>query len=136
MSMVQINWKPGATELRKFGVAMLAGFGFIGSVFLWRGHPGVAMGCYAFGGVAGSIGLTGAKIALPFYWAWMGVAFVLGNIMSRALLMVVYYGLFTPMGLLRRAIGRDPLLLKRPKQDSYWIDLEEAQTPESYEKQF
>ena len=137
MSMVKINWRPDASELRKFGVAMIAGFGIIGSVFLWRGHTGAAIGCYGFGATAGLLGLTGAKIALPVYWAWMSVAFVLGNIMSRVLLALVYYGVFTPTGLIRRAIGRDPLRLKRPDKDSYWVDMEQAGSdPKSYEKQF
>ena len=136
MSMVHINWKPDATELRKFGAAMIVGFGIIGSVFLWRQHPTVAIGCYAFGGVTGAIGLTGARVALPFYWAWMSIAFVMGNIISRVLLAIVYYGLFTPMGLLRRAIGRDPLLLKRTERDSYWLDTMASEDTNDYKKQF
>jgi hypothetical protein len=136
MSMVQINWKPDATELRKFGAAMIVGFGIIGSVLLWREHSAAAMGCYVFGSVTGAIGLTGAKIALPFYWAWMGIAFVMGNIVSRLLLAIVYYGVLTPIGLFRRGLGRDPLLLKRPECDSYWIDTDETKNVESYEKQF
>ncbi len=136
MSMVQINWKPNATELRKFGAAMIVGFGIIGSIFLWRQHSAVAIGCYTFGGVTGAIGLTGAKIALPIYWAWMSIAFVMGNIVSRVLLAMVYYGVLTPIGLFRRGLGRDPLLLKRPEGDSYWIDTDETKNAESYEKQF
>lgn len=136
MSMVHINWKPDTTELRKFGVAMIVGFGIIGSVFLWRQHNEIAIGCYTFGAVVGLLGLTGLRIALPIYWAWMSIAFIMGNIMSRVLLTLVYYGLITPIGLARRAIGRDPLLLKPTNRDSYWIDTTNPQDPADYEKQF
>lgn len=136
MSMVHINWKPDAPELRKFGAAMIVGFGIIGSLFLWRQHTTVAIACYAFGGVTGVVGLTGAKIALPFYWAWMTIAFVMGNIISRILLTIVYYGMFTPIGLLRRAIGRDPLRLKRTERDSYWLDTVTPDSANEYKKQF
>ncbi len=134
--MVQINWKPNATELRKFGGAMIVGFAIIGSLLLWRGHAGVAIGCYAFGATTGLLGLTGAKIALPFYWVWMGLAFVVGNIASRILLAIVYYGLFTPMGLIRRAMGRDPLLLRQTERPSYWLDTVKSEGADDYEKQF
>ena len=136
MSMVQINWKPDSTELRKFGVSMIVGFAIIGGVLYWRDHTSVAYGCFAFGAVSGFLGLTGTRAALPIYVAWMAVAFVMGNIVSRLLLALVYYGLFTPMGLAMRLGGRDTLQLKRADVSSYWSDIPESQRENQYERQF
>ncbi len=137
MSLVQINWKPGATDLRKFGVAMIVGFGIIGLLTQFVGHkPVAAYGCYGFGAAAGALGLTGTRLALPVYWAWMGVAFVMGNIMSRVLLAVFYFGMITPMGRAMRLRGRDKLRLRKRDVPTYWCDLPPPADPASYERQF
>ena len=124
-------------ELRKFGVAMLVGFGLIGALFRFGLHrPEAALGCWIFGAVAGVIGLTGWKVALPLYWAWMGIAFVLGNIMSRTVLTLFYYGMITPMGFCRRLAGRDRLKLRKPAAYSYWTDVPPRADPDQLDRQF
>ncbi len=137
MSMVRINWHPDRTDRRKFGISMIVGFFLIGSFFYWKGHLGIAYACYAFGAAAGILGVTATNLVLPIYWAWMGVAFVLGNIMSRVLLALLFFGLFTPLGLVGRLLGRDKLKLKRKAGDSYWCPLADgAKDASEYEKQF
>lgn len=136
MSMVRINWHPSASELRKFGVAMLVGFGLIGGLFFWKRMPAAATVCWIFGAVAGVLGLTGTKVAMGIYVPWMGVALVMGNIVSRVLLAVIYYAVFTPMGLVRRLLGHDRLQLRRRQQDTYWLDAPDVTDPARYERQF
>jgi len=138
MSLVRINWRPDASALRKFGMTMLIGFGVIGLIFQFYYHkPVTAMACCAFGGFAGALGLTGTKLALPLYLTWMAVGFVMGNIISRLVLMIVFYGLITPMGLCMRLIGRDRLALKRDVQKkSYWRNLDDTADARNYERQF
>lgn len=137
MSLVAINWKPNARELRLFGVTMLIGCGLIGVVFQFVFKlPNVALFWYIFGGVVGLLGLTGTKIALPGYWAWMGIAFVMGNIMSRVILALVFYLVVTPTGLLRRLFGHDDLHLRKTKRNSYWSDVQHISDQSRYERQF
>ena len=136
MSLVRIDWHPDRRGLREFGLAILVGFTVIGSVFLWRGAETAAYVIYGVGGVVGLIGLSGRPVALPFYWVWMGIAFVLGNIMTRVVVAVVFFGVVTPIGVAQRLAGRDRLQLKKRDTDSYWIDLPEAPPPEKYERQF
>ena len=140
--MIDINWKPNAKELRKFGVAMIVGFSIIGAIFrfgIWplsEAVPNVATGCWIFGAVSGILGLTGTKFALPIYLAWMGVAFVIGNIISHVLLTLVFYTLFAGMRYLAQVIGRDKLCLKKPDADSYWVDLPPLSDDHNFERQF
>ena len=143
MSFVQINWKPGSRQLRSFGLVVLVGFSLLGTVrLLWPGpgHPGhigaSALVCFGIAAVAGGLGLTGAKAALPFYWAWMGMACVLGAIMSRVLLGLFFYALLTPLGLVMRLTGRDRLQLHRRNMDSYWHDVPAVPDVSRYERQF
>ena len=137
MSLVAINWKPNARELRLFGVTMLIGCGLIGVVFQFVFKvQNVALFWYIFGGVVGLLGLTGTKVAMPGYWAWMGVAFVMGNIMSRVIIALVFYLVVTPMGLVRRLFGHDDLHLRKTKSDSYWSDVQHVADRSRYERQF
>ncbi len=143
MSIVSINWSPDKKELRNFGIAMLVGFGVIGAVLFWgiwpvaEAKPTAAVLCWVFGVVAGVLGLSGTKVALPVYWAWMSIAFVMGNIISRILLALFFYGMITPIGLVRRKFfGADPLQLQKRQTDSYWIDVPQVTDKERYQRQF
>lgn len=136
MSLVRINWKPSPSELRKFGIAMLVGFAIVGAILRFGFHKAdAAMGAWIFGAVAGALGLTGMPIALPVYWAWMGIGFVAGNIMSRLLLGVFFYGMITPMGLIMRLFGRDKLQLRRTAGSTYWQQVP-PHTSNDFERQF
>ena len=137
MSLVDIRWHPNTRELREFGLVVLLGTGLIGLVFQFgRGQTTVALVIYAIGGLLGLPGLTGRAIGLPGYWLWMGVACVMGNIMGRVLLTVIYYFLFLPMGIVRRSLGNDSLKLKRRPVESYWCDVKNKDEPDRYERQF
>lgn len=45
----------------------------------------------------------------PFYRGWMAVGHLLGWINTKVILGVLFYVVFTPVGLLRRLFGGDPL---------------------------
>jgi hypothetical protein len=137
MALVDINWRPDKRELRKFGIVMIAGFAIIGAVLQFAlGKPTPAYVCYAVGLVLGVLALTGTIAGLYAYRAWMAVAFVIGNVVSRVLLAMIYYGMFTPMALWRRWRGIDPLQLKRGTTDSYWTDVDVTTDAKRAERQF
>jgi len=48
----------------------------------------------------------------PFAACWLGLSHLLGSIMSRVVLTVVFFLVVTPVGLLRRALGKDSLRLR------------------------
>ena len=52
----------------------------------------------------------------PLAWAWFGLSQLLGQVMSRVLLGIVYLLLVLPMGRIRRLLGKDALRLKLWKQ--------------------
>lgn len=47
---------------------------------------------------------------------WLGLSRLLGTVMSKILLSIIFFVVQTPMGLLRRAFGHDPMQLKKWKQ--------------------
>ena len=69
------------------------------------------------------LGLTVPVLLKPVYRVWMALAVVLGFVMTRVILTVVYYLIMTPIGLIMRLLGKDPLHRRLdPGASSYWIE--------------
>ncbi len=49
---------------------------------------------------------------------WFGFSRLLGGMVSKVLLSTVFFLLVTPVGLIRQALGKDPMKLKRWRADS------------------
>ena len=61
----------------------------------------------------------------------------IGWTVSQAMLLLMYFGLFTPIGLFFRLIGRDPLHRdRRAGVESYWTPKPVPVDVRSYFKQF
>lgn len=54
----------------------------------------------------------------PVAFLWLGMSNLLGMIVPRLVLALVFFLVVTPVGLLRRMLGKDPLQLKAFKQNS------------------
>lgn len=49
---------------------------------------------------------------------WFGLSHILGTVMSKILLAVVFFTVLTPVGLLRRVMGKDPMQTRGFKKDA------------------
>lgn len=91
-------------------------------------------------GLAAALGLTAMLWpagARGFYRAWMKAAVVLGYINSRIILSAVFFLIFTPVRVITRLLGRDPLNRRRKAGSSYWIPRKKTrQSPEQFERLF
>ena len=137
--LTRIEWNPSTKELRSFGAVSLVGFGAIAAVMTWRHRPTAALVALVVALVFGVSGLSGTRAALPFYRAWMGVAWVMGNVTGRVILVLTWLIAVLPAGLLARALGRDRLRLQRAQgaAESYWTDLPPApRDPSHWERLF
>ena len=74
----------------------------------------------------------------PVYIFWMRLAFILAWINTRLILSILFYLIFTPIGIGMRLFGGDLLDKKIDKnKESYWIKKEKAAFKQSdYERQF
>ena len=137
MSMVQIDWRPDGPALKRFGRTVIIGSLLIAAAFYWlKGWQTAAFVLAVAGVVIGGLGLTGARAARPGYLLWMGVAFVMGNIVSRVILALVYFLVVTPLGLVARATKRDRLALRARGRGTHWVDLPREREKDHYERQF
>lgn len=69
---------------------------------------------------------------------WMKFGLLLAKIVSPIALGILFYLVFTPIGLVMRLSGKDPMRLKAdPNAKSYWIDREPpGPPPQSMTNQF
>jgi hypothetical protein len=63
------------------------------------------------------VGMVVPLAMKPLARAWFGLSYLLGQVMSRVLLGVVYLLLVLPVGLIRRLLGKDSLRLALWKQN-------------------
>ncbi|HMS16905.1 MAG TPA: SxtJ family membrane protein [Planctomycetota bacterium] len=132
MALVKLNTKPSPIFLRQFGflsAAILAGLawyihtkgGFLGFQFP---HAAGTV-AYVLAGLAALTGLLSAvfpRANLPLYLTLAVVTFPIGFVMSYVVMALVFYLVVTPIGLLLRIFGRDPLSRRISRQaTSYWI---------------
>ncbi len=85
----------------------------------------------------GPLGLARPEWLRPVFVVWMVLAFPIGWLVSRVVLAVVFFGLFTPLALVFRLTGRDVLGLRRSKDaTTYWQTKPMPTNPRSYFQQF
>lgn len=69
--------------------------------------------------------------------AWMKLAEGLSFVSTRIILAFVFFLVLTPIGLIKRAMGWDPLHRRSHGLDSYWRPYSKRQLdPRHYEKMF
>ena len=60
--------------------------------------------------------MTYPPVFKPFAKLWFAGSIALGTVISKIILAVLFYGLVLPVGLLRRALGKDAMRIKCWKQ--------------------
>jgi hypothetical protein len=68
------------------------------------------------------------KAFKPLAGLWFGLSQVMGQVVSKILLTLAFFLIVTPIGLIRRLTGADPLQLKKWKQgtDSVFVERQGA----------
>jgi len=90
----------------------------------------------ALAGWLGVVGLLAPSAIQPIYRGWMMAVFPISWLVSKVLLAVVFFVVFTPVALVFRLVGRDALHLRRRAQASYWTDRPQVDDAGRYLRQF
>jgi hypothetical protein len=129
---------PSPSMLRQFAGLWIV---FFGSLAAWHwaalGHSRIAaaLGILAF--TVGPIGLVVPTAIRPVFVAWLALAFPIGWIVSRAVLLLLFWCVMTPIALLFRLRGRDVLRLRRqPNRTTYWTPKLRVDDVRTYFRQF
>lgn len=125
-------------KIRDFGILFALIALVISLLIYWKNSWVISDIMLIFIGI--SVVLTGISVSLtsllrPFYILWMMLALVLGVIMTKVIVSIVFYGVMTPIGLFRRLKNKD-VLNEAFNSDlkSYWIDVNKGDNPERFKK--
>ena len=131
------NIKSEKSDLRKFGITVGTILMIIAGFLFWNEKESFQI-FLKVGTILFVLGIAIPVILKPIYWIWMIFATILGWIMTRVILSLLFYVIFTLIGLILRSFGKQFIELKWDKTDStYWnyrsgYEFEK----EKYEKQF
>jgi len=124
-------------KLREFGLVVGGVLCALAGLLWWRGR-----GSYPYFLIPGLIllitGTTLPRVLKPIHKVWMTLAILMGWVMTRVILSVLFYLAIAPIGLFLRLTGKD-LLDQRlePQKHSYWKVRSQSQhTPSDCEKQY
>jgi len=129
--------RSGRKELRNFGITIGIALGLLGGLFLWRGKT-----YYSYSFIIAAaflfLGLTLPAALKPLHKVWMTISILMGWLMTRVILIILFYGILTPIGFIGRLCGKDFLDIKLIKNaPSYWVLRgKQEYDKKSYEQQF
>jgi hypothetical protein len=67
------------------------------------------------------LGFFNSKLLTPLNKLWFKFGFFLGKIISPLVMLIIFFFVVTPIGLLMRVLKKDILNLKFNNKNSYWI---------------
>jgi hypothetical protein len=107
---------------REFGLVMFGAFTLFSLASAWKHHARPALYFPALALLFLVTSLIFPRGLRPLNFAWAALGALLHRLLSPLLLGLLYFVVFTPLGLLFRAVKKDPLRLSiDPAAESYWI---------------
>jgi hypothetical protein len=121
---------------KKFGYFFTVVFTIIASYFYFNKSLNLT---YLFGVVAAFfilVTILKDDLLLPLNRLWIRLGLLIGMIISPIVLGLIFFTLFSPVGIFMRLFGRDELHLKYKKKPSYWILRDDSIHADSFKRQF
>jgi hypothetical protein len=144
---LNLNLDPGRRILRQFGFIAAVAFGLLGALVLWKGNlfgfdlgdavRPVTLTLWALGILSGAFSVVYPEANRPLYVGLAVLTYPIGLAVSFIIMVILFYGLITPVGLLFRVIRRDPLHRKWERDaKSYWVPSQGTREKKDYLRQF
>jgi len=128
--------RPSPDRDRSFGLSVGTALLGIAAILLWRGR----LRSGAILGVAGALLVVFGYLApAALKWpsaAWWRLATILGYVNARIILTVAFVLILTPIGLIWRVIGRDPLARRRRRWPGWMPHPERYRSAEHYKRMY
>lgn len=123
---------------REFGLIVGGVFLLLSVWWLYRGKfPNVSRLTLYLGAALVLLGLIFPRMLVWPNKGWMALAEMLSFVTTRIILAFVFFAIVTPIGVIKRWLGWDPLHRRAGANESYWKPYSERQRdPRHYEKMF
>ncbi|MBW1781138.1 MAG: hypothetical protein JRL30_10405 [Deltaproteobacteria bacterium] len=124
-------------QIRRFGIIALVFFGCLCVLGFWADKP-IPTYIFGFLCVLGAGFVCIPRQLAPVYRLWLNIAHAIGRIFTVIILILAYYLVITPSGLIKRLFGGRPIPLKPDRNaSSYWVARDEpAQPTERFLKRY
>jgi hypothetical protein len=134
MPLIRLNRSPDVRLLRQFGwIAFVVGL--LLATFVWDGWPAIV--ALAVGAFSAAASVIRPSFNRPLFVGLSIVTYPIGFVVSTVVLMVLFYGVVTPIGLLLRMCGHDPLTRAIDRRArSYWSPAPPARPNQDYFRQY
>ena len=122
---------------RNFGLVFAGFFALLGALSLYGGAERWHY-WFPLAGVFAVLAYAAPRLLAPLNRLWAKVGLLLHMVISPVILGILFYVCVTPIGMLMRISGRDPLRRKlEPAAKTYWITREPpGPAPETFNNQF
>lgn len=98
----------------------------LGGLLIWRQHDQVAFALLGLAGLLVSAAIIAPTRLGPVERAWMGMALAISRVTTPIFMAVVYFLVLTPVGLVLRTVGSNPLRRNR-SQHTNWVEHERGE---------
>ncbi|MFH1419532.1 MAG: hypothetical protein ABII12_14750 [Planctomycetota bacterium] len=147
MAMLHVDWNPTRRMLRNFGLIGLVAFGAVGAMAYWRvflfGSLEADTGAitayvlWALGAYCGLFAIVAPVAVKPIYVALTVVSYPIGQVVSYLVMAMIYYLVFTPIGIVFKLVGRDSMNRGfDPSAATYWVRRRPPDSAKRYFRQF
>ena len=135
--MIDLTREPTRRELAWFGLG-LGGVLVVLGLLLWpKLGFAVTRGVWVAAAALVVVFYAIPPLRRPIYVGWMYLVFPIAWTVSHVLLALVYYLVLTPIGILRRVIGGDPLHRAIDRDAStYWVERHDTKPLSRYFRGF
>ena len=134
MALLRINTRPSGKQLLVFALAWLVLAGLLGWAQWTRARPTVAFTCWGLALGVPAIGAFWHEGLRLLYVGLTRATYPIGWVVSSLVLAAIYYVVLTPIGLVLRVCGHDPMQ-RRPQAGSYWHPRRAPRHPTGYFRQ-
>ena len=100
--------KSGTRELRQFGITIAAALCIVGGWLWWKESQWYSY-LFLMAAAVLATALLFPRLLKPFQKSWMVLGLCMGLVVTGVLMTILFCLVVTPLGLLMRLRGRDPL---------------------------
>ena len=134
MTLLNHNFQPTDRQLSQFGAICIVALPML--TWLWTHNPNWC----GYAGVAGLtlsiLGLISPGLLKPVFVGLTLITLPIGIFAGEIAMLAIYFGLFLPLAIVFRLIGRDSLGRKSKTSDStFWRPRNQTQNPRNYYRQ-